>query len=186
MSPNHPRKAYNKPSYLPADASKKTAEWKTNNADPDQMQHSAVSYLGLHCLLRSVCPITYGKFLSIKYLICSLASVFIMTIWWYVWISMKSLKYEISMTVICIAPDKVPFSIERCCFLQKSIDIFLISPQNRMLWYLLEAPQWGASNEYPQHMFSWRNKKNIYLITASYLELSIIQAETQLPLHVHS
>ena len=22
----------------------------------------------------------------------------------------------------------------------------------------------GASNEYPQHMFSWRNKKNIYLI----------------------
>ena len=23
------------------------------------------------------------------------------------------------------------------------------------------APQWGASNEYLQHMFSWRNKKNI-------------------------
>ena len=28
-----------------------------------------------------------------------------------------------------------------------------------MLWYSLEAPQRGASNEYPQHMFSWRNKK---------------------------
>ena len=33
----------------------------------------------------------------------------------------------------------------------KSIDIFLI--------YVV-----GASNEYPQHMFLGRNKKNIYLI----------------------
>ena len=23
---------------------------------------------------------------------------------------------------------------------------------------------WGASNEYPQHMFSWRNKQYIYII----------------------
>ena len=30
------------------------------------------------------------------------------------------------------------------------------------LWYSLEASQWGTSNEYPQHMFSWRNKKNNY------------------------
>ena len=30
-----------------------------------------------------------------------------------------------------------------------------------MLWYSLEAPRWGASNEYPRHMFSWRNKKDI-------------------------
>ena len=28
-----------------------------------------------------------------------------------------------------------------------------------MLWCSLEAPHQGASNEYPQHMFSWRNKK---------------------------
>ena len=33
-----------------------------------------------------------------------------------------------------------------------------------MLWYSLEAPQQGASNEYPQHMFSSRNKKNIMWI----------------------
>ena len=26
---------------------------------------------------------------------------------------------------------------------------------------LLEAPRQGTSNEYPQHMFSWRRKKNI-------------------------
>ena len=31
------------------------AEWVANSIDPDQMLHSAVSDLGLHCLLRSVC-----------------------------------------------------------------------------------------------------------------------------------
>ena len=30
-----------------------------------------------------------------------------------------------------------------------------------MLWYSLEVPQRGTFNEYPQHMFSSRNKKNI-------------------------
>ena len=30
-----------------------------------------------------------------------------------------------------------------------------------MLWYSLEVPHRGTSNEYAQHMFSWRNKKNI-------------------------
>ena len=33
-----------------------------------------------------------------------------------------------------------------------------------MLWYSLEAPRRGASNEYPQHMFSLRNKKYIMWI----------------------
>ena len=33
-----------------------------------------------------------------------------------------------------------------------------------MLWYALEAPCQGASNEYPQHMFSRRNKKDIMWI----------------------
>ena len=60
-------------------------------------------------------------------------------------------------------------------------NIFLISPWKHMLWllirsawqyfsylstktccgYSLEVPCQGTSNEYPQHMFSWRNKKNI-------------------------
>ena len=30
-----------------------------------------------------------------------------------------------------------------------------------MLWLSLEVPWWGASNEYPQHMFLLRNKKDI-------------------------
>ena len=54
-------------------------------------------------------------------------------------------------------------------------DFFLISRSKHMVWrifylfvcmytntcccYSLEAPHRGASNEYPQHMFSWRNKK---------------------------
>ena len=33
-----------------------------------------------------------------------------------------------------------------------------------MLLYSLEAPGRGTSNEYLQHMFSWRNKKNIIWI----------------------
>ena len=33
-----------------------------NSVDPDEMQHSAASHLGLHCLLRPVCLDTYGKY----------------------------------------------------------------------------------------------------------------------------
>ena len=40
-------------------------------------------------------------------------------------------------------------------------NMILISPRKHMLWYSLEAPRRGASNEYPQHMFLWRNKENI-------------------------
>ena len=43
--------------------------------------------------------------------------------------------------------------------------ISLISPWKHLLWCSLEAPHWGASNEYSQHMFSWRNKKKYYVMT---------------------
>ena len=39
--------------------------------------------------------------------------------------------------------------------------VFLFLHENICCGYSLEAPRQGASNEYPQHMFSWRNKKNI-------------------------
>ena len=42
----------------------------------------------------------------------------------------------------------------------KNCDIFLIFAQNIDLGYSLEPPRWGGSNEYPQSMFSTRNKKN--------------------------
>ena len=48
----------------------------------------------------------------------------------------------------------VLFSSEKMLFLHKNI----------YCGYSLEAPQWGASNEYPQHKFSSRNKKTIMWI----------------------
>ena len=41
------------------------------------------------------------------------------------------------------------------------IIFFLFLHENICCWYSLEAPRRGASNEYQQHMFSWRNKKDI-------------------------
>ena len=38
---------------------------------------------------------------------------------------------------------------------------FLFLDENIYYGYSLEAPRRGASNEYPQHMFSLRNKKDI-------------------------
>ena len=41
---------------------------------------------------------------------------------------------------------------------------FLFLHENICCGCSLEAPQWGASNEYPQHMFSCRNKKKISIL----------------------
>ena len=46
-------------------------------------------------------------------------------------------------------------------FLLKNKNIFL--HKNICCGYSLEVPRQGASDEYQQHMFSWRNKKNIFL-----------------------
>ena len=46
-------------------------------------------------------------------------------------------------------------------FIRKMLISFLFLHKNTRCGYSLEAPRWGASNEYSQHMFSWRNKKNI-------------------------
>ena len=64
------------------------------------------------------------------------------------WINFASLAIE---NVPCKGLDKSGYQL----------NVFLISPQKHMLWYSLEAPHWGTSNEYQQHTFSWRNKKNI-------------------------
>ena len=39
----------------------KIAGWVANSVDPDETPRSAASHLGLYCLLRPVCPNTYGK-----------------------------------------------------------------------------------------------------------------------------
>ena len=48
--------------------------------------------------------------------------------------------------------------------------IFLISVQNIDCGYLLELPQWGSSNEYPQSMF-WAE---IWKISEFYLKIFIV------------
>ena len=72
------------------------------------------------------------------------------------------LKYSDS-----IALDKMLFFSN-----SKLLIFFLFLHKNICCGYSLEAPRWGASNEYHnicfhpeiKHMFLWRNKKNIYLI----------------------
>ena len=40
----------------------KIAGWMANSVDPVETPRSAASHLGLNCLLRPVCPNTYGKY----------------------------------------------------------------------------------------------------------------------------
>ena len=49
-------------------------------------------------------------------------------------------------------------------YLPENWHFFLFLEENICFGYSLEAPHRGTSNEYPQHMFSSRIKKNIYLI----------------------
>ena len=58
-----------------------------------------------------------------------------------------------------IALDKALFSTKKYLF-------FLFLGKNICCGYSVQAPRQGASNEYPQHMFSSRNKKTIYPIPA--------------------
>ena len=64
--------------------------------------------------------------------------------------------------------------------IQKSV---LFLHKNIRCGYSLEMPHWDTFNEYPQQMFSWRNKKNIYRIPTPlpppYLDLGISQ-------HIHT
>ena len=53
-------------------------------------------------------------------------------------------------------------------------NIFLISPKNICCGYSLEVSQQGTSNEYPQHMFSWRNKKNTFWLKKNTLSVPMM------------
>ena len=52
----------------------------------------------------------------------------------------------------------------KALFIRKMLISFLFLHENICCGYSLEAPRWGTSNEYPQHMFLERNKKNIMWI----------------------
>ena len=70
-----------------------------------------------------------------------------------------------TFSVVNIAPNKREYPHNFFLFIHKNI----------RCGYSLEAPCRGASNEYPQHMFLWRKKKNINIFRlekkAFYLEL---------------
>ena len=62
--------------------------------------------------------------------------------------------------VVCIIITKTSlfkyteyFTTKKMKISDKNSDIFHISAQNLDCWYLLEPPQRGGSNEYPQSMF---------------------------------
>ena len=65
------------------------------------------------------------------------------------------------------------FTTKKQKFSDKSSDIFHISAQKHRLWYSLELPSWGSSNEYPQSMFSSRNKTNIYPCKAQFYNIKV-------------
>ena len=71
---------------------------------------------------------------------------------------MYSLKVHYENTPIQIYWNFLPSKNEN--FQIKNSDIFHISAQKHRLWYSLEPPRRGGSNEYPQYMFLSRNKKN--------------------------
>ena len=78
------------------------------------------------------------------------------TLYWSTW---KNTSKEIFQAkYFSIATDKALFSSK------KMLISFLFLHKNIGCGYSLEAPHWGASNEYPQPMFSWRNKINIMWI----------------------
>ena len=56
------------------------------------------------------------------------------------------------------------YSLTFFIFSPKILISFLFLHENICCRYSLEAPRRGASNGYPQHMFSMRNKKNLCLI----------------------
>ena len=62
-------------------------------------------------------------------------------------------KYAYSYILKILPPKNENFQI-------KNSDIFHVSAQNIDCGYSLEPPHRGGSNEYPQSMFSSRNKEN--------------------------
>ena len=68
--------------------------------------------------------------------------------------------FTINITKMCLFKYIENFTTKNRKFSDKKSDIFYISPQNIDCLYLLELPQWGSSNEYPQSMLMSRNKKN--------------------------
>ena len=75
----------------------------------------------------------------------------------------KDYVKDLGVNICCIS-----IALDKGLFFNQRVSVFfLFLDKNICCGYSLEAPHRGASDEYPQHMFSSRNKKNkktIYLI----------------------
>ena len=76
----------------------------------------------------------------------------------------KCISFMKYFQISCIAAVKVHFPAKNLIF-------FLFLHENTCCGYSFEVPHQGTSNEYPQHMFLWRNKKKYLSVTPSYMEL---------------
>ena len=72
--------------------------------------------------------------------------------------------YNKILLILSNCPSWEWIALDKALFSAKKYLYFSYFPTKHMLWYSLEAPRWGASNEYPQHMFLSGNKKTINLI----------------------
>ena len=90
--------------------------------------------------------------------------------------SLKSLQWMEFLTAyrsyLQIKPSVLQKKNNFVNFLQKSI----------CCGYSLEAPHWGASNEYSQHRLPWKNKKNNYLYILFVWSCVLIVIDTELDL----
>ena len=81
-------------------------------------------------------------------------------------------------------------ALDKAIFQPKSIDIFLFLRRTICCGYSLEAPRQSASNEYQQHMFSWRNKKMLCgypllagTVVIDFINVPILKSVVSSPMH---
>ena len=80
-----------------------------------------------------------------------------------IWIPLQLPRHmQLELVSSLMAPDKKGYPDKY---------FFLFLHEKRCCGYSLEVHWQGASNEYPQHTFSWRNKKNV--ITFGFVESNL-------------
>ena len=79
---------------------------------------------------------------------------------YYVFMCRSVCRISVPLSIRISFPDDNHSNRKGAFFIQKMLIAFLFLHKNKCCGYSLEVPHRGASNEYPQHTFSWRNKKN--------------------------
>ena len=78
----------------------------------------------------------------------------------------QQLQQDRLMQQVHAVRNKIIFiALDKALFFHQKVSIFvLFLDKSICCGYSSEAPRWGTSNEYPQHMFSSSNKKTVNLI----------------------